>query len=167
MSASDFEPISELHPFSYSSGYGIRGQCLLQAWSGSDDNAVLVVACVQPPGYRGISIINAFEVILKEFLTKAEQGEFGKNVRDKLNEAWRRAEDSTRRSLLHDPVVWLQIFPPGTGVWGDRTAAQRVVLTETDEPVWSGLEHDSDLRQIAEKVVQSVGQSSHAPRVDP
>lgn len=57
-----------------------------------------------------------------------------------------------RNGLLH----WVEVYPPLTGPWGERTIARRVLFGADNSPLWLGLEEDDALARNANGVVKQL-----------
>lgn len=151
--------LGERVDFSFPGFSSQPASCLLTIHKNSAHRG-LVVGCIQKRNYVGTSITNAFESILTAFHERALAGKLGAEVESAYRDVCAVAEAKVlegrsllrkildfflRRSIEISPVqliesgliLWLEIYPKGTGILESRTTIQRVRIGSDGHPVWS------------------------------
>lgn len=145
-----------IESFSFLGFSGIESKCSISLLFPEDKENCVVVACTQNRGYTGTSITNGFEIILQKLCREGFIGLYGEEFKELLvkNTAQDNNFFSKFKSLLkintevlpnypalfeNGILIWLEIYPPGTGIVDDRVTIQRVYMTEDGSPVWSNL----------------------------
>ncbi|WP_040576623.1 hypothetical protein [Methylophaga thalassica] len=145
-----------IESFDFPGFSGVESKCSVSLLFPENKENCVIVACTQNKNYTGTSITNGFEIILQKLCKEGLNGIYGEEFKELLakNIAQESSFFAKLKSLLKSNtnaspnypelfekgiLIWLEIYPPGTGIVDDRITIQRVYITEDGSPVWSNL----------------------------
>ncbi len=148
--------IINIENFDFPGFSGIESKCSVSLIFPENKEDCIIVACTQKKDYTGTSITNGFENILQKLCKEGLNGSHGEEFKKLLTKSIEQESSffAKLKSLLKSNVelspnyltlfeegilIWLEIYPPGTGIVDDRITVQRVYITEDGSPVWSNL----------------------------
>jgi hypothetical protein len=153
-----------IESFSFPGFSGVESQCSIRLLFPENQKDSIVVACTQKRDYTGTSITNGFEMILQKLCSEGLSGVHGAEFKQLLTKIT--AQESSFLKIFKALVrknkkssfdyyglfeknilIWLEIYPPGTGIVDDRITIQRVYITEDGSPVWSNLLTEEYLKE--------------------
>ena len=142
---------------------GAKSQCSVMLLFPENKEHSIVAACTQKKNYIGTSITNGFEIILEKLCSEGLHGVYGEEFKQLLtktnakeNSFFEKLKSLVKKKNLpidyyslfkKNILVWLEVYPPGTGIVDDMITIQRVYITEDGSPVWSNLLTEGYLKE--------------------